>query len=155
MPKGGTLGTIRQGLAKSPERQLRTFWKSRQAEDGVSSGVLGLGGGSHLGPESWRHIFALGQPQKCAKLKSQFFSGSHLPRGQGLQPSNCEGLSFQASPTQSYSSGLISSLWLLSCCLTHRFSALIFGHYLTFNFFSKLSLDSMFWGCVFPHSEEL
>lgn len=141
------------GLERSPERELQIFWKNREGENGVSSGVLDLGGGSHLGPESWRHIFALGQPQKCAKLKSQLFSSSHLPRGQCLQPSNCEGISLHASPTQSYSSGLISRLLLLSCCLTHGFSSLIFRPYLTFNFFSKLSLDSTFWGCVFPHPE--
>ena len=143
----------RRLLERSPERELQTFWKNRQGENGISSGVLDQGRGNHLGPESWRHNFALGQPQNCPKLKSQLFSSSHLPRGQCLQPSNCEGISFCSSPTQSCSSGLISSRLLLSCRLTHRFSSLIFQHYLTFNFFSKLSLDSTFWGCVFPHPE--
>ena len=67
------------GLERSPERELQIFWKNRQGENGVSSGVLDQGGGSHLGPESWRHNFALGQPQNCPKLKASFSAAPISP----------------------------------------------------------------------------
>lgn len=145
MPKGGTLGTIqgREWVLKGAQKgNCRSFGKTERVRM-VSVQEFWIWEGAVI----WGRkviLWALGQPQKCAKLKSQLFSSSHLPRGQCLQPSNCEGISLHASPTQSYSSGLISRLLLLSCCLTHGFSSLIFRPYLTFNFFSKLSLDSTF-----------